>query len=367
MARALATAFEAPLVTSTVSRLLIDLNRSIGHPQLFSAATRAAPDAAARGNRRAALSAVSRRSRALGRASGGARTARDPHLVAQLHAGPGRRRATRRRGPAVRPGADAARRSSARAGRRRSRAIAPQLRVRRNYPYAGKGDGLTSYLRRRFPHARLRRHRARDQPEASSCRRRAGRAARCALIAASALRCIDALQRCAAAARHAPSRSTTRRPLMQIRVGFEMIYECPQPTPMILNAQRSLHARLRPRRPRRPRGRPAGAHGGLSRQLRQLVHAHRRADGPHAHLRRCDRQRLRRARRDRAARRSRFRCRTCPRKPCSSCSAAGIAKPIGCPRRRGACSDRRRRDGTACRRSATTSTATSPSATSTPG
>ena len=29
-------------------------------------------------------------------------------------------------------------------------ASAPELRVRRNYPYAGKGDGLTSYLRRRF-------------------------------------------------------------------------------------------------------------------------------------------------------------------------------------------------------------------------
>ena len=32
-------------------------------------------------------------------------------------------------------------------------AYAPQLRVRRNYPYAGKGDGLTSHLRRRFPPA----------------------------------------------------------------------------------------------------------------------------------------------------------------------------------------------------------------------
>jgi hypothetical protein len=28
--------------------------------------------------------------------------------------------------------------------------LAPQLRVRRNYPYAGKGDGLTRYLRLRF-------------------------------------------------------------------------------------------------------------------------------------------------------------------------------------------------------------------------
>jgi predicted N-formylglutamate amidohydrolase len=27
---------------------------------------------------------------------------------------------------------------------------APSLRVRRNYPYAGKGDGLTAYLRQRF-------------------------------------------------------------------------------------------------------------------------------------------------------------------------------------------------------------------------
>ena len=30
-------------------------------------------------------------------------------------------------------------------------AFAPELRVRRNYPYAGKGDGLTSHLRLRFP------------------------------------------------------------------------------------------------------------------------------------------------------------------------------------------------------------------------
>jgi len=28
--------------------------------------------------------------------------------------------------------------------------MAPELRVRRNYPYAGRGDGLTCYLRKRF-------------------------------------------------------------------------------------------------------------------------------------------------------------------------------------------------------------------------
>ena len=31
------------------------------------------------------------------------------------------------------------------------RRTAPALRVRRNYPYAGKNDGLTSHLRRRYP------------------------------------------------------------------------------------------------------------------------------------------------------------------------------------------------------------------------
>ena len=30
---------------------------------------------------------------------------------------------------------------------------APALKVRRNYPYTGKSDGFTAYLRRRFPPA----------------------------------------------------------------------------------------------------------------------------------------------------------------------------------------------------------------------
>ena len=40
MARALAAALQAPLVASTVSRLLIDLNRSLSSPQAWSDATR---------------------------------------------------------------------------------------------------------------------------------------------------------------------------------------------------------------------------------------------------------------------------------------------------------------------------------------
>ena len=64
MARALATAFAAPLVTSTVSRLLVDLNRSVGHPRL---PLRVDPQSACRGasaNIEALLPALSRASRA---------------------------------------------------------------------------------------------------------------------------------------------------------------------------------------------------------------------------------------------------------------------------------------------------------------
>src|SRR5580700_9651946 len=43
MGRELADAFGAPLVASTVTRLLVDLNRSVGHPGLHSSASRPAP------------------------------------------------------------------------------------------------------------------------------------------------------------------------------------------------------------------------------------------------------------------------------------------------------------------------------------
>src|SRR5204862_5044852 len=40
LTRELARAFDAPLVASTVTRLLVELNRSPGHPQLHSEVTR---------------------------------------------------------------------------------------------------------------------------------------------------------------------------------------------------------------------------------------------------------------------------------------------------------------------------------------
>ena len=43
LAKQMATAFDAPLFASSTTRLLIDLNRSIGHRQLHSEATRGLP------------------------------------------------------------------------------------------------------------------------------------------------------------------------------------------------------------------------------------------------------------------------------------------------------------------------------------
>jgi len=48
LARQMAAAFAAPLFVSITSRLVIDLNRSLGHPKLYSGATRGAPPAVRR-------------------------------------------------------------------------------------------------------------------------------------------------------------------------------------------------------------------------------------------------------------------------------------------------------------------------------
>jgi len=149
MAKALASAFAAPLVASTVSRLLVDLNRSIGHPQLFSAVTRGAPpqtraqivehyyrpyrvqverlvkQAVSRGHRVIHISSHSFSAELDGKVRG-----TDVGLL--YHPG--------RRGEA----------EVCAHWKETLAALAPELRVRRNYPYAGKGDGLTSHLRARF-------------------------------------------------------------------------------------------------------------------------------------------------------------------------------------------------------------------------
>ena len=150
VARDLAAAFGAPLVASTVSRLVIDLNRSLSNRRVWSDATRDLAPAVRQqivrryyAPHRHRVEAIVRRAVASGRRvihvashsftpelDGRVRTA-DIGLLYD---------------PARAPeSALAARWKAALADR------APALRVRRNYPYAGKDDGLTSYLRQHFP------------------------------------------------------------------------------------------------------------------------------------------------------------------------------------------------------------------------
>jgi predicted N-formylglutamate amidohydrolase len=150
MARELARVLGAKRVTATISRLLLDLNRSAGHPKHFSEVTRGLPAA----------------TRA---------------LLVEQHYLPYRQRVDSLVGDAIRQGQcvvhlsshsftpelngevrraeigllyDPAREREASFCARwqaEIRAQTPALRVRRNYPYLGKGDGLTSSLRRRYP------------------------------------------------------------------------------------------------------------------------------------------------------------------------------------------------------------------------
>jgi predicted N-formylglutamate amidohydrolase len=150
MARALARDLRAPLVTSTVSRLVIDLNRSIGHPQLFSAATRGVPAAV----REEIVAQYYRPYRAQAEYSvkqAVSRGLRVIHISSHSFtpALDGKVRNTDV-GLLYHPSRHGEVELCAR-WKASLAAIAPELRVRRNYPYAGKGDGLTSHLRLRFP------------------------------------------------------------------------------------------------------------------------------------------------------------------------------------------------------------------------
>ena len=152
LGRQLARALDAPLFVSTISRLLVDLNRSVGHPRLYSEITRRAPAPV----RSAILNAyyLPYRNRV------------EAHIAEAITVG---RRVvhisshsfTPQLGGAVRRADVGLLYDPARCGelelcRRWQAALQariPRLEVRRNYPYTGKSDGLTAYLRRRFPAA----------------------------------------------------------------------------------------------------------------------------------------------------------------------------------------------------------------------
>jgi len=149
MARTLARTLRAPLIASTVSRLLIELNRSPTHRALFSSVLHGAgPDVRARIYEHYYVpyrtevelfvsEAVARGGRVLHVSSHSFTPALDGEVrnadIGLLY--------------------DPARRLESELCRSWQRTLIarfPQWRVRRNYPYRGDADGLTSFLRRRF-------------------------------------------------------------------------------------------------------------------------------------------------------------------------------------------------------------------------
>ena len=152
LGRDLATAFGAPLYAATTTRLLVDLNRSIGHRQLFSEVTRPLSpahrleivDRYYRPHRQAVENQIARNIASGRRVIHVASHSFTPILdgvprqadVAWLYD-------PRRPGEAV----------FAQAWLLALAKLAPELRLRRNYPYQGRADGLTASLRRHHPDA----------------------------------------------------------------------------------------------------------------------------------------------------------------------------------------------------------------------
>jgi len=150
MARELARHFGAPLVYATTTRLLVDLNRSPRHPRLFSEATRCLT----RARREQVVAAHHRpyRSQVEGfirsRIAAGHRVTQvSSHSFTPVMDGVLRNADVGLLYDPARPGE----RELALRWRRSIRALAPDIRVRFNYPYTGTADGLIPHLRGLFP------------------------------------------------------------------------------------------------------------------------------------------------------------------------------------------------------------------------
>lgn len=153
LARQLARALGAASLFATTTRLLADLNRSLGHPQLFSEITRALPPAERdalverhwRPHRDAVAAQLSRLA-----ASGRPVVHIAVHSFTPVLHG-------RRRPFGIGLLYDPAREPERQFVRAWQQALvdgAPALRVRRNQPYRGTSDGLTTACRRKLPASR---------------------------------------------------------------------------------------------------------------------------------------------------------------------------------------------------------------------
>ncbi|MBX3405925.1 MAG: N-formylglutamate amidohydrolase [Phycisphaeraceae bacterium] len=149
LARQLAAAFDAPLHFSTVSRLLVDLNRSERHPRVFSRYTRALPELERervlkehyRPYREAVLQRIE------GPVSGKNRVVHiSVHSFTPVLKGVRRTADIGLLYDPRRP----SERALAAAWQHAIRSVQPGLKVRLNYPYLGTSDGHTTSLRGRF-------------------------------------------------------------------------------------------------------------------------------------------------------------------------------------------------------------------------
>ena len=153
LGREIADAFGAPLYAATTTRLLVDLNRSIGHRHLFSESH--APTVASSAAMTSSIvttGRIARRSKVrshdtLRRASRVIHVA--SHSFTPTLDGVPRQADVAWLYDPRRPGEAA----FAQAWRLALAKLAPELRLRRNYPYQGRADGLTALLRKHHPDA----------------------------------------------------------------------------------------------------------------------------------------------------------------------------------------------------------------------
>ncbi len=151
LGRQMADAFGVPLHAATTTRLLVDLNRSIGHRQLFSEVTRPLPPA----RRQEIVDRYYRPHREAVEGEIARHIASDQRVIhiASHSFTPTLDGVVARRADVAwlydpqRSGEVA----FARAWMMQLTQQAPELRLRRNYPYQGRGDGLTALLRKRHP------------------------------------------------------------------------------------------------------------------------------------------------------------------------------------------------------------------------
>jgi predicted N-formylglutamate amidohydrolase len=151
LAQSIATAFVAPLVEAKVSRLVIEANRTLGHPQLFSRFTRRLPAA----DKQALIEAYTRPhqhavrdlvARALDAVPTRPIVHLSVHSFTPIWKGVERDVDVGWLYDAQRP----LELDLAKGLQRSLQSADASLRVRRNRPYSGGADGLTTWLRTQF-------------------------------------------------------------------------------------------------------------------------------------------------------------------------------------------------------------------------